>query len=98
VKPKLYTLRTELCGRQGGRSTFTRFGFREVWTRDAMWMLNGKKLWLAGRTKASSRSLRTLNDERTFGQITPGDGRTAGLNALHGHWDRHGRPWAEFMR
>lgn len=94
-EPKLYTLRTELL-RDGQivDRTFTRFGFREVWITGHDVMLNGKKLWLAGLYHSKLSPLRCLNDRRPL-EVVHRAMQTAGLNALHGHWDDLGQPWLD---
>jgi beta-galactosidase len=94
-EPKLYTLRTELVrdGRVIDR-VFTRFGFREVWIDGKDVMLNGKKLWLAGVYHSKLSPLRQLNDRRPYTAVNRAM-QTAGLNALHGHWDDLGDPWLD---
>jgi beta-galactosidase len=94
-EPKLYMLRTELLrdGKVIDR-VFTRFGFREVWIDGKDVLLNGKKLWMAGLYHSKLSPLRELNDRRPFTAVNRAM-QTAGLNALHGHWDDLGRPWLD---
>ena len=93
--PKLYWLRTELV-RDGQviDRVFTRFGFREVWTKGKRLLLNGQRLWVVGNYNAWLDPLRYNNDRRPIACNIRAM-QESGINALHGHWDDLGRPTME---
>ncbi len=88
---KLYTLETQLL--ENGKvvdTSFTRFGFREVWDVGTVTYLNGKPLWFAGDWFPKLAINRYVNDRRAEAfQIYVLE--STGLNALESHWDDAGR-------
>lgn len=90
-QPKLYILETQLL--ENGKvvdTSFTRFGFREVWDVGTVTYLNGKPLWFAGDWFAKLAVNRYVNDRRAQAyQIYVFE--STGLNALESHWDDAGR-------
>jgi hypothetical protein len=93
--PKLYTLRTKL--QQNGvtiDTTYTRFGFREVWVQGTTVMLNNQRLWMVGNFTSKLAPIRTVNDRRpqAFGYFIM---EQSGFDALQSHWDDPGQSWLD---
>ena len=94
-QPKLYTLRTKL--QQNGvtiDTTYTRFGFREVWVQGTRVMLNNQRLWMVGNYTSKLAPIRTVNDRRpqAFNLFIDQD---SGFNSLQSHWDDPGQSWLD---
>lgn len=88
---KLYTLETQLL--ESGTvidTTFTKFGFREVWDDGKTTYLNGIPLWLVGDWFGKLAAPRYINDRRAQAfQLYVFE--STGLNMLESHWDDAGR-------
>jgi hypothetical protein len=94
-QPKLYTLQTQVL--ESGivvDTTYTKFGFREVWDVGKTTYLNGVPLWLSGNFLGRLATVRYLNDRRgeAFQLYVL---ENAGLNILQNHWDNDGRPFLD---
>jgi beta-glucuronidase len=94
-QPKLYTLRTRL--QQNGvriDTTYSRFGFREVWVSGTEVLLNGQRLWMVGDYTSKLAPIRTVNDRRpqAFGLYIM---EQSGFNTLQSHWDDPGQSWLD---
>jgi hypothetical protein len=94
-QPKLYNLRVDLL--ENGKiidTSFTRFGFREVWIEGTDIMLNGQKLWMVGDYFYELSPTRYVNDRRPMAMLFSIE-EASGMNTAENHWDDPGRPWFE---
>jgi hypothetical protein len=94
-QPKLYMLQTQIL--ESGvvvDTTYTKFGFREVWDEGKTTYLNGIPLWMSGYLMTRLAPVRYLNDRRgeAFQLYVL---ESAGLNLFQDHWDSDGRPFLD---
>jgi hypothetical protein len=94
-QPKLYTLKTELL--QNGvvvDTSYTQFGFREVWVSGTEVFLNGQKLWSVGNFFLPLSPIRYINDRRELAFIN-WVAESSGSNTIQSHWDDPGDTWLQ---
>ena len=94
-QPKLYTLKTQLL--QSGvvvDTSYTQFGFREVWVSGTDVMLNGQKMWPVGNFFLPLDPIRYVNDRREMAFLM-WVAESSGSNTFMSHWDDPGDTWLQ---